>query len=95
MKEISEPIKVSIYGKEYDVRGNQDEEYIRMLAEYVDSIMNKIAIKTGSISQERVAILTALNIADEMHKERRLFEENIMKLEKELQEVLSTATEKK
>ena len=95
MKEFSGSIKILIYGKEYEVRGNQDEEYIKMLAEYVDSIMNKIAIKTGSISQERVAILTALNIADEMHKDRRLFEENIMKLEKELQEVLSSATEKK
>ena len=95
MKEFSVPIKITIYGKDYEVRGNQDEEYIKMLAEYVDSIMNKIAIKTGAISQERVAILTALNIADEMHKERRLFEENIMKLEKELQEVLSSVTEKK
>jgi cell division protein ZapA len=89
MKEFSESIKVSIFGKEYEVRGNQDEEYIKTLAEYVDTIMHTIAIKTGIISLERIAILTALNIADDMHKERRLFEENILKLEKELQEALN------
>lgn len=89
MKEFSESIKVSIFGKEYEVRGNQDEEYIKTLAEYVDTIMHTIAIKTGIISLERIAILSALNIADDMHKERRLFEENILKLEKELQEALN------
>jgi cell division protein ZapA len=89
MKEFSESIKVSIFGKEYEVRGNQDEEYIKTLAEYVDTIMHTIAIKTGIISLERIAILAALNIADDMHKERRLFEENILKLEKELQEALN------
>jgi cell division protein ZapA len=89
MKEFSESIKVSIFGKEYEVRGNQDEEYIKTLAEYVDTIMHTIAIKTGIISLERIAILTALNIADDMHKDRRLFEENILKLEKELQEALN------
>lgn len=94
MKEFSESIKVSVFGKEYEVKGVQDEEYIRMLAEYVDKMMHTIAIKTGIISLERIAILTALNIADEMHKERRLFEENILKLEQELQDVISSATGK-
>ena len=89
MKEFSESMKVSIFGKEYEVKGVQDEEYIRMLAEYVDKIMHTIAIKTGIISLERIAILTALNIADEMHKERRLLEENILKLEQELKEALN------
>ncbi len=56
--------------------------------------MRSIAENTQIIPSERIAILTALNIADEMHKQRHLFEENILRLEKELQEALNTAIEK-
>jgi cell division protein ZapA len=94
MREFSKSVKVTIYGKEYEIKGTQDDEYVQMLADYVDSNMHSIAEKTQIIASERIAILTALNIADEMHKQRRLFEENILRLEKELQEALNTAIEK-
>jgi cell division protein ZapA len=94
MGKSSKSVKVTIYGKEYEVRGTQDDKYVQMLADYVDSNMRSIAEKTQIIANERIAILTALNIADEMHKQRRLFEENILRLEKELQEALNTAIEK-
>ena len=94
MREYSKSVKVTIYGKEYEIKGTQDEEYVQMLADYVDSNMRSIAEKTQIIASERIAILTALNIADEMHKQRHLFEENILRLEKELQEALNTAIEK-
>lgn len=94
MRESSKSVKVTIYGKEYEIKGTQDDEHIQMLADYVDSNMRNIAEKTQIIASERIAILTALNIADEMHKQRHLFEENILRLEKELQEALNTAIEK-
>ncbi len=94
MREFSKSVKVAIYGKEYEIKGTQNDEYVQMLADYVDSNMRNIAEKTQIIATERIAILTALNIADEMHKQRHLFEENILRLEKELQEALDTAIEK-
>jgi cell division protein ZapA len=94
MRESFKSVKVTIYGKEYEIKGTQDDEHIQMLADYVDSNMRSIAEKTQIIASERIAILTALNIADEMHKQRHLFEENILRLEKELQEALNTAIEK-
>ena len=94
MRESSKSVKVTIYGKEYEIKGTQDDEHIQMLADYVDSNMRSIAEKTQIIAFERIAILTALNIADEVHKQRHLFEENILRLEKELQEALNTAIEK-
>ena len=94
MGKYSKSVKVTIYGKEYEIKGTQDDEYVQMLADYVDSNMRSIAEKTQIIASERIAILTALNIADEMHKQRHLFEENILRLEKELQEALNTAIEK-
>ena len=69
MSEEIGSIKVSIFGRDYNIRGGSDSEYIRKLAAHVDSVMRDIADKTGSLSSGRVAILAALNIADEMFKE--------------------------
>ncbi len=88
MNEPLEKTKVIIFGKDYEVRGEQDEEYIRNLANYVDSAMQNIAMKTKTISLERIAILAALNIADEMLKERQKFDEYLQKIEQDLQKAV-------
>ena len=90
MSEEIGSIKVSIFGRDYNIRGGSDSEYIRKLAAHVDSVMRDIADKTGSLSSGRVAILAALNIADEMFKERQQFSEFANELTQELEEVLST-----
>ena len=95
MNEPFDKIKVIIFGKDYEIKGHQDEEYIQTLASYVNSTMQNIATQTGTISLERIAILTALNIADEMHKERQQFDEYIQKLEQELQDALNAVIEKR
>jgi cell division protein ZapA len=95
MNEPFDKIKVIIFGKDYEIKGYQDEEYIQTLASYVNSTMQNIATQTGTISLERIAILTALNIADEMHKERQRFDEYIQKLEQELQDALNAVIEKR
>jgi cell division protein ZapA len=86
----SRSIKVSIFGREYNVKGGSDEEYIKSLAAHVDSVMRDIAEKTGVLSSGRVAILAALNIADEMFKERQRFTEMTDELTKKLEGVLSS-----
>lgn len=90
MSEELRSIRVSIFGREYNIRGGSDSEYIKTVAAHVDSVMRDIADKTGSLSSGRVAILAALNIADEMFKERQSFNEFANELAQELEEVLST-----
>ena len=88
MSEELRSIRVSIFGREYNIKGGSDEDYIRNLAEYVDSVMKEIADKAGAISSGRIAILAALNIADEMHKERDRFNEFADEMVQRLQEAL-------
>ncbi len=88
MNEELRSIRVSIFGRDYNIKGGSDEEYIRNLAEYVDSVMRDIADKAGTLSSGRIAILAALNIADEMKKERQGFEERINELAQKLAEVM-------
>ncbi len=70
MTEKSSTEKVEIFGQEYKIKGAGDPEYIHRIAGYVDSKMREIAHSSGIMSQSRIAILAALNIADELHQER-------------------------
>ena len=59
-------MKIEIYDQIYNVNSGQDEEYLKTLADYVDSKMREVADATQIADSLKVAVLTALNIADEM-----------------------------
>jgi len=60
------PIRVEIYDQVYNLRG-VDGDYILKLAEFVDTKMRSVAEQTSTIDSLRLAVLAALNIADEYH----------------------------
>ncbi|HKV37842.1 MAG TPA: cell division protein ZapA [Blastocatellia bacterium] len=66
-----QPIKVVIYNQTYTLRSDHSPEYIQELADYVNERMNEIASATMTVDSLRVAILAALQIADELHVSRR------------------------
>ncbi len=57
-------VRVEIYDQSYNLRGS-DPEIIERLAEFVDSRMRMVSEHTSTIDSLRVAVLAALNIADE------------------------------
>jgi cell division protein ZapA len=57
-------VRVEIYDQTYQLRGS-DPEYIGKLADYVDTKMRLIAQQASTVDSLRVAVLAALNIADE------------------------------
>ncbi|MCF7811880.1 cell division protein ZapA [bacterium] len=59
-------VRVTIYGQEYPIKGRGDEEYIKKIARFVDDRMLQIEEQTTINSPTRLAILAALNIADEL-----------------------------
>ncbi len=59
-------IRVEIFEQAYHLRGS-DAEYIEKLAEYVDSKMKAVARQSTTVDSLRIAVLAALNIADEYH----------------------------
>ena len=75
-------LKVRIYGAEYPVRGDRDIQYIKELAEYLDTKMREVNKNVRVDSSLRVAILAALNITDELFQERH----KIMDLKKKLED---------
>ena len=63
-------IKVEIYGSEYRIKGDADLEYIKRVAAYVDERMRQVSQLTTDSAVSKIAILAAINIADELFKER-------------------------
>jgi len=63
-------VRVEIFHQAYNLRGS-DPKYILQLAEYVDSKMRAVAQATNTIDTVRLAVLAALNIADEYHLLKR------------------------
>ena len=64
-------VKVTIFGTEYPVKGDADSQYIEEVAAYVDEKMREVAQGLSIKSTTKVAILTALNITDELFNARR------------------------
>jgi cell division protein ZapA len=64
---VSEGVKIDIYGQTYHIVGDLQPEYVEQLAEYVDRKMREVARSTGTVDSVRVAVLSALAIADELH----------------------------
>jgi cell division protein ZapA len=63
-------VRVEIFDQAYNLRGS-DPDYILKLAEYVDAKMRAVAEATNTIDTVRLAVLAALNIADEYHLLKR------------------------
>jgi len=60
-------VRVEIFDQPYNLRGS-DAEYILKLAEYVDGKMRAVSEQTHTVDTARLAVLAALNIADELFR---------------------------
>jgi cell division protein ZapA len=63
-------VVVTIFGKDYSLVSDVDPEYIKKAADYLDSKMKEVSGNYPSITETRVAVLAALNIADELFHSR-------------------------
>ena len=66
-------VRVDIFDQPYNLRGT-DSEYIHKLADFVDSKMRAVAAQTSTVETLRLAVLAALNIADEYHILKRKYD---------------------
>jgi cell division protein ZapA len=64
MNDTSQGVTVEIYDQPYHLRG-QDPVYIERLANLVDTKMRAVAAQGTTVDSLRVAVLAAINIADE------------------------------
>jgi cell division protein ZapA len=61
-------IEVEIFNQTFTVNSEDDEHYVQEIASYVDQRMREVGESTKNAMPMRIAIMAALNIADEYHK---------------------------
>jgi cell division protein ZapA (FtsZ GTPase activity inhibitor) len=78
--------EVKILGKTYTVRSEFDPSFTTKTADFVDSKMRELTGKAGLAPTEKIAVLTAMNLAGELLR--------VKKRESALREELKSKTKK-
>jgi cell division protein ZapA len=61
-------VRVQIFGSEYQIASDTDTEHTREVARYIDRKMREVANNLSLRSVSKIAVLTAVNLADELFK---------------------------
>jgi cell division protein ZapA len=85
-------VRVEIFDQGYNLRGT-DPDYILKLAEYVDAKMRAVSEQTHTVDSARLAVLAALNIADEYHLLKRSTEGGTSESSKRARKLLNALDE--
>jgi len=75
-------IQIEIYGQRYTLKGQAPEAYVKELASYLDRKMQEVATASNVNTLTKIAILAALNIADELFQQRRALQHKDVVLKK-------------
>jgi cell division protein ZapA len=76
MADKAKLVHVEIFGQTYAVKAGSDPGYVEALARFVDEQMKDVSRASGAVDSLRVAVLAALNLADECQRLRREVEES-------------------
>lgn len=74
-------VTVKINGIEYNLKGNEKEEYLHKVAGYVDKKLKNIMNSNKMLSTSSAAVLTAVNAVDDLFKCDIAYSELLSKLE--------------
>jgi cell division protein ZapA len=64
-------VAVTIAGQSYALKSDADEAYVHFLAGFVDEKIREVQRRSKQIATQRLAVLAALQIADDLFRERR------------------------
>ncbi|MEI7542184.1 MAG: cell division protein ZapA [bacterium] len=71
-------ITVNIFGNEYTIKGVAKPDYIISLANYLNNKMTEVQEATGLKDAKKIAILAAINIADELFEANKTMKESFV-----------------
>jgi len=81
-------VEVSIMGQKFMVRSESSEDYIQEVSKFVDNKVTEVMHKTNSVASVNVALLAAMNIADEYMKYRQEKQDRTAKVEKKINDMI-------
>ncbi len=75
-------VEVSLLGQRFTLRSDKSEEYVQAVAQYVTSQLENVGKQSHTVSTYHVALLTALNLADQLLQK----EDELLRLKQGLKE---------
>lgn len=75
VKKPAQRVVVEIFGETYPLKTTDDPERLKKLAKGVDRLMKQMASGVRSFDSTKIAVLTALQIADEYDKLKSDYDE--------------------
>lgn len=85
---MKKPVEVMIMGQKFMVRSDSNEDYILEVSRYVDEKVKGVMQSTKSVASLNVALLAAMNIADEFMRFKREKETKIINVEKKIKDLI-------
>lgn len=73
-------LDVEILGQKLTISSDAEESYMLKVAGFVDEKMQELSRSTRPINKSNIAVLAALNIADEYHRLRETHESILIRL---------------
>jgi cell division protein ZapA len=70
MGEKANLVHVEIFGQSYALKAGAEPGYVESLGAFVDRQMREVSRGAGTVDSVRIAVLAALNIADELFRQR-------------------------
>ncbi len=77
-------VQITIRGRRYTVRSDEDDIDLQEVAAYVDGKMAEMAGRSNTFDEYTIAMLAALNIASEYERFRREVDTELTEIDREL-----------
>jgi len=90
---MKKALDVEILGQKFTISSDAEEGYMLKVAGYVDGKMQELMQASRPVAKTNVAILAALNIADEFHRLKDSHEAILNRLDQLSKKISTTLTE--
>jgi cell division protein ZapA len=90
---MKKALDVEILGQKFTIASDAEESYMIKVADYVDAKMQELMRSPKSVAKTNVAMLAALNIADEYHRLKDNHEAVLNRLDQLSKKLSRTLTE--
>jgi cell division protein ZapA len=90
---LGKSFNISILGQKLSVLSDAGDEHVAYVVKYVDDKVKEVEHTSGTINTLNIAILTALNIADEYIKYKEVKEDICNQLESKSEKLINLINE--
>ena len=87
---MEKPIRIKLLDHEYLIKSDEDEDKVQNIAKYVQDKFKKVRENKEGLSERKMAILIAFDIANEYFQLQKERDDLVTKIERRAQALSST-----